>query len=306
MNDLKKPGPARAWAFLFVLMMLLVALPAFAQDGGRDPDAPDDLLEPPADAERSASGLVSKVIRPGTGDVRPDSNDLVAVHYTGWTPYGARFQSSYDKGQPRTFHLTEVFPGWREGMQLMVDGEKRQLWIPEDLAPANPKDGPRGTVVFDVELMGIREIPNLPANFDEPPEDAERAGGSFSRLIEKGTGEVKPDADSIAVLHGTGWTTDGETFGSTILRGRPTGIPLDRVMSPFAAAVRLMVEGEKRHIWIPGNLAAGQWPGAPKGTLIFAVELVKIMTADALQAGRTEAAHRADPGQRPVMRSRPS
>ncbi len=278
------------------LALLLPALPAGAQGGGRDPDAPDDLLEPPADAERTPSGLVSKVLQEGTGDVRPDANDLVAAHYTGWTPYGARIQSSYDQGQPGTFNLSTlagVFPGWIEGLQLMVVGEKRRLWIPAELAHKNPAQGPRGAVVFDVELMGIRPIPNLPAGFDRPPEDAAQTeSGSFSRRIAEGTGEEKPRADSVALLKWTGWTTDGRVFESTELRGRPTAFPLDKVMSPFADAVRLMVEGEKRHIWIPADLAAGQWPGSPRGMLIFEVELLKIMTPDVLQPGNEEEARR--------------
>ncbi len=272
--------------FATAFLLLLAAATAAGAQEGRDPDAPDDLLEPPADAEKTPSGLVSKVIRTGTGTLHPDSNDLVAAHFSGWTPYGAKFQSSYDKGQPGTFDLSVMFPGWREGLQLMIVGEKRRLWIPAHLAPANPKDGPRGAVVFDVELLGIRSVANFPADGAEPPPDAARTdSGSFSRRIAEGSGEEKPAPDSVALVHWTGWTTDGETFGSTALRGRPTAFPLDKVMSPFAEAVRLMVVGEKRHIWIPADLAAGQWPEAPEGALIFEVELLKIMTPDVLQPG---------------------
>ena len=148
-------------------------------------------------------------------------------------------------------------------------------------------------MVLDVELVVVRSIPNLPEGFDRPPEDAEPiASGSFSRRISEGTGEDKPGEDSVALLRWTGWTTDGRVFGSTELRGRPTAFPLDRVMAPFADAVRRMVEGEKRHIWIPGDLAAGQWPGAPQGMLIFEVELLKILTPDVLQPGNEEEARR--------------
>ena len=270
------------------LALLLLAIPAAAQDG-RDPEAPDDLQEPPADAETTPSGLVSKVLRAGTGDVRPDANDLVAAHFTSWTPYGARIQSSYDQEQPGTFDLSTlagVFPGWVEGLQLMVVGEKRRLWIPAHLAPPTPKEGPRGAVVFDVELLGIRQVPNLPPGFEKPPPDAvETASGSFTRLIAEGSGEEKPGADSVALLHWIGWTTDGLVFDASALRGRPTAFPLDKVMAPFADALRQMVVGEKRYIWIPGNLAAGQWPGSPRGMLIFEVELVKIMSSDVLQPG---------------------
>lgn len=267
-------------------LVLLVTAAAAGAQGGRDPDAPDDLLEPPADAEKTPSGLVSKVLQAGTGDLHPDGNDMVSAHYTGWTPYGAKFVSSHDRGQPAVFQLADMFAGWREGLQLMVAGEKRRLWIPAHLAPPNPKTGPRGAVVFDVELIGIQSIPNLPPGYTEPPPDAvETDSGAFSRRFAEGTGEEKPGPDSVALMHWTGWTTDGKLFESTALRGRPTAFPLDKVLSPFADVVRLMVEGEKRHIWIPGDLAKGQWPGAPEGTLILEVELLKIMTPDVLQPG---------------------
>ncbi len=267
-------------------LVLLVTAAAGGAQEGRDPDAPDDLLEPPADAEKTASGLVSKVLRAGTGDVHPDANDMISAHYVGWTPYGAKFVSSYDRGQPAVFKLADMFTGWQQGLGLMVAGEKRRLWIPAHLAPPNPKKGPRGAVVFDVELLGVQPIPNLPPGYAQPPPDAATTeSGAFSRRIAEGSGEEFPGADSVALMHWTGWTTDGKVFESTLLRGRPTAFPLDKVLPPFADVVRQMVEGEKRHVWIPADIAQGQWPGAPQGDLILEVELLKIMTADVLQPG---------------------
>jgi peptidylprolyl isomerase len=284
-NDAPRFFPSLATASL---ALLLLAAAAGAQEG-RDPDAPDDLLQPPADAERTPSGLISKVLRDGTGDVHPDANDVVVAHYTGWTPYGAKFESSYDRGQPASFELARLagsFPGWIEGLALMVVGEKRRLWIPAALAPPNPREGPRGAVVFDVELLGIDSVPNMPVSLEEPPADAEQtASGSFTRRIAEGTGEERPGPDDVALLDWTGWTKEGETFGSTRINGRPTAFPLDKVMAPFADAVRLMVVGEKRQIWIPADLAAGQFPGAPRGMLIFEVELLRILPPDVFQAG---------------------
>lgn len=282
-------GPRLLAAVPIFLSMLLLSPVAGAQ-GGRDPDAPDDLAQPPADAVKTATGLVTKVVQPGTGELRPDGNDMVSVHYVGWTPYGAKFQSSYDRGQPGVFNLSTVFPVWREGIQLMVVGEKRRLWVPENLAPPKPPDAPAGAVagpvVFDVELMGIRPVPNPPESLRTPPQDAQAtSSGAYFRRIQEGTGESTPAANDVALMHWTGWTTNGKTFDSTVYRGRPTAFPLERVLAPFADVVREMVEGEKRQIWIPADLAAGQWPGAPRGQLILEVELVKIMPAAVLQKG---------------------
>jgi peptidylprolyl isomerase len=100
------------------------------------------------------SGLACRVLKPGSGTRHPSATDRVTVHYSGWTTDGKMFDSSVVRGEPATFELNEVIPGWIEGVQLMVEGEKRRFWIPEKLAYAG-RSGPQGTLVFDVELIKI-------------------------------------------------------------------------------------------------------------------------------------------------------
>jgi peptidylprolyl isomerase len=116
--------------------------------------APPDVAAPPADAVRTPTGLVSKVLSPGTGTRHPRPNSQVVVHYTGWTPDGKMFDSSVARGQPTSFSLDGVIDGWTEGVQMMVVGEKRRFWIPAKLAYEG-KDGPQGMLVFDIELIRI-------------------------------------------------------------------------------------------------------------------------------------------------------
>jgi len=120
--------------------------------------APPDVASPPPDAERTPSGLASRVLRAGDGTRHPLRSDTVVVHYTGWQTDGTRFDSSVERGEPAVFPLNRVIAGWTEGLQLMVTGEKRRFWIPADLAYGeNPPAGaPSGMLVFDVELLGIR------------------------------------------------------------------------------------------------------------------------------------------------------
>ena len=121
--------------------------------------APPDVAAPPADALKTPSGLASKVLRVGVGMARPSLRSRVLVHYTGWTPNGEKFDSSVDRGAPTEFGLTQVIPGWMEGLQLMVVGEKRRFWIPGDLAYAKDFSKPpemRGMLVFDVELLAVK------------------------------------------------------------------------------------------------------------------------------------------------------
>ena len=97
-----------------------------------------------------------KVLRPGTGIRNPRPGDKVLVHYSGWTTNGRLFDSSIAKGEPMTMGLDEVIKGWSEGLQLMVEGERTRLWIPQDLAYKGEPGNPRGMLVFDVELIKIQ------------------------------------------------------------------------------------------------------------------------------------------------------
>jgi peptidylprolyl isomerase len=113
------------------------------------------VAAPPSDAEKTASGLASKVLRAGKGTTHSAKTDNVTVHYTGWTTDGKSFDSSVARGQPKTLSLNKVIPGWIEGLQLMVAGEKRRFWIPEKLAYKGKAGRPAGLLVFDIELIKI-------------------------------------------------------------------------------------------------------------------------------------------------------
>lgn len=248
-------------------------------------ETPSDVQAPPADASKNPSGLASKVLQAGTGDKKPAAADTVTVHYSGWTTDGKLFDSSVKRGQPTSFPLNGVIKGWTEGLQLMVVGEKRRFWIPADLAYGeNPGGGrPGGLLVFDVELLAIKEAPKPPAIPDdvaEAPANAEKTdSGIASRVLTKGTGTTHPKATDEVQVHYSGWTTDGQLFDSSVMRGEPIVFPLDRVIKGWTEGVQLMVEGEKRRLWIPAKLAYGENPppGAPAGTLVFDVELLKII-----------------------------
>jgi peptidylprolyl isomerase len=117
--------------------------------------APPDVKAPPQDAKRTATGLAYKILRPGTGVRHPSSFSRVTVHYTGWTTDGKMFDSSVVKGTPLTIGLDDVIPGWTEGVQLMVEGERTRLWIPESIAYKGERGQPRGMLVFDIDLIRI-------------------------------------------------------------------------------------------------------------------------------------------------------
>lgn len=243
--------------------------------------APPDVAAIPDDAVVTATGLASKVLTAGSGEQHPDAWDKVTVHYTGWTTDGTMFDSSLKRGEPSTFPLNRVIPGWTEGLQLMTVGEKRRLWIPVQLAYNNAPNRPAGMLVFDIELLGIQdqpeppEPPATPDNVAAPPANAEKtASGLASLVLKHGEGTERPKATSTVTVHYSGWTTDGKLFDSSVTRGQTISFPLNRVIPGWTEGLQLMVAGEKRRFWIPENLAYKGAPGAPAGMLVFDVELI--------------------------------
>jgi peptidylprolyl isomerase len=261
------------------LLSLAVVLLLTLTAAGEVP-APSDVAAPPEDAAKTASGLASKVLTPGTGSEHPAAADSVTVHYTGWTTDGKMFDSSIERGQPATFPLNRVIAGWTEGVQLMVVGETRRFWIPEALAYQGQPGRPAGMLVFDVELLGISKAPAVPTDVAAPPEDATKTeAGVASKVLQPGNGIRHPAATDTVKVHYSGWTTDGEMFDSSVARGEPATFPLNRVIPGWGEGLQLMVEGEKVRFWIPSELAYGDKPmrpGAPSGDLVFDVELLEI------------------------------
>ena len=126
------------------------------KEAPKPPATPKDVAKIPKNAKKTKSGLGSRVLSKGTGTEHPAATSVVTVHYSGWTTDGKMFDSSVTRGTPATFGLNQVIPGWTEGLQLMVVGEKRRIWIPEELAYGGRAGRPAGMLVFDVELIEIK------------------------------------------------------------------------------------------------------------------------------------------------------
>lgn len=104
------------------------------------------------------SGLQYEVLQAGNGDEHPSASSTVTVHYHGTLLDGTVFDSSVNRGEKISFPLNQVIPGWTEGVQLMVVGEKTRFYIPSNLAYGNRSAGdikPGSTLIFDVELFSI-------------------------------------------------------------------------------------------------------------------------------------------------------
>jgi len=263
--------------FLTTALALLVVSVASAQ---RLPDrpAPPDVAVPPAEALTSPSGLVSRIVSPGTGTETPRETDFVTVHYTGWTSEGRLFDSSYARSMPSLFALNRVMAGWRECVLMMRVGETRRCWVPQALAFNGQAGRPAGTVVFDIELLDVRPNPGTPPpDVAAPPADAtSTSSGLYYKVIKAGTGKGRPTARDNVTVHYSGWTTAGALFDSTVLKGTPITLDLNNVIRGWTEGLQLMVEGERTRFWIPEKLAYKGERGKPRGMLVFDIDLIKI------------------------------
>lgn len=252
-----------------------------------DPNTPLDVAAPPKDAKRSKSGLAWKVLSKGKGKAHPGKFDTVTINYTGWTPDGRMFDSSARHGGSMAVVLNRVVYGFSEGLQMMTPGEKRRLWIPAKLGYGEKAPGvetlpqqPLGMLVFDVELISFDKAPALPSapqDVGAVPADAMRSDSGLAwRVLEEGTGTEHPIATSVVEIVYTMWTTDGEVVESSVLRGGVDTVGISRLVPGWTEAMGLMVEGERRLLWLPEDLAYQGSPHRPAGMIVVDVKLVQI------------------------------
>ena len=257
--------------------------------------APPDVAAPPGDAVHLATGLTYKVLRPGRSRERPRPWDLVELAYTGWTTDGAMFATTHDRSEPVEMTVDQMIPAWQQTLPQMSVGERRRIWVPEALAAHGAAGMPRGTLVFDLELLEIerrarppsppKDIASIPANATRTP------SGLACRILHKGRGKLHPAADSRVRIHYDGFTATGTVFESTRRNGMPDTIRITQAIAGMREALLSMVEGEKRRCWIPAALGYAQRTDGPTGDIVVDVELLALVP----DAGSPAATHDVKP-----------
>lgn len=266
---------------LFVTTAVALGTPqaALAQAAAQ-PSMAEQIDNPPADAQKTESGLVYKVINPGTGSVKPTDADLVKLSSTFWakdTP-ADKPMSFGSPAKPMPMNSLTL-PGLHEALMLMSPGQKMRVWIPEKLAFNGTNKKIKGTVMVDLVLLQVTPVPTPPLELMAPPADAVKTkSGLASKVLTPGTGKVHPKGTSEVLVHYSGWTTTGKLFDTSVLSGAPRSFSLEEVIAGWTEGMQLMVTGEKRRFWIPGKLAYddSQKMDTPKGMLIFDIELIAI------------------------------
>ena len=268
------------------------SMDAFLESLGLEGNPPVDIPgdEVFGEPETTDSGLEFWVINDGgCDDATPIPTDKVKVHYTGWLEDGTKFDSSVDRGEPLTFALNKVIPGWTEGVGCMNKGDKYKLRIPSELGYGS-RGGrtipPNSTLIFDVELIDINPVSlyakvppmeELPGDLVSGEISTSNSGLQWYDIVEGG-GETPAGPASTVEVHYTGWLVDGTKFDSSVDRGQTIEFPLNGVIPGWTEGVGSMKVGGKRKLIIPSNLgygdrgAGGVIPGG--ATLIFDVELV--------------------------------
>lgn len=254
------------------------------------------------------SGLQYEIVTKGDGD-SPTQDGYVTVHYSGKFIDGREFDSSHSRGEPATFPVGGLIPGFTEALLLMQEGDTFEVAIPSDLAYGEAGAGGglipgNSTLVFELELIEALTAEEAEELQNRRREEAEAQAEAFKtaqldfleqnkkndgiqvtdsglqyRVIEQGDGNM-PTAMSKVTVHYSGKLTNGDEFDSSYRRGEPASFPLNGVIRGWTEGLQLMQEGSKYEFFLPYELGYGE-RGTPSGippyaTLIFTVELISV------------------------------
>jgi peptidylprolyl isomerase len=186
--------------------------------------------------------------------------------------------------------LNASIMGIAEALKQMVVGEKRRLWIPEDLTfheghhhvQRRPEDEepPHKDLTFDLQLLSILKAPPTPENLTQAPASAIKMGSGLAYIVLKpGTGTTHPLPTSKVMAHFTSWRSDGRIFETTVMTNHPALVSLAMAPLGWREAITSMVAGEKARFWVPAALAFGEKPANrfnPPGDLVYEIELISV------------------------------
>jgi peptidylprolyl isomerase len=215
---------------------------------------PPDLTTPPPGNTR--------VLRAGTGKVHPGEDDLVKLGYVVWDLDGKVVDQS---NEPRwtIVDLHNASQAWRDDILKMVVGEQRRTWMPAAKS------------VTDTELLEIYTRPATPSDVAAPPADATvLPSGLAYKVLRQGPGKKHPAEGDRVLVSYTGWTSEGDIYDSSVLRGQQTvELPVSGGIKGWVEGIKLMTSGTKMRFWMPPNLAYLGIPDKWNGPMVFDVEL---------------------------------
>ena len=242
---------------------------------------PFDVKTPPADAVKTASGLVYKKITQNPSGQAPKRNDIVMINYTGWKPNGETFYTNKSRGQPMPLNLATTAPGFTEGMQLLKTGEKAMLWVPPSIGyKGDDHKGSTETLAYEIEVVEIKPAPAIPEDVATAPSNAETTKlGSKFIVVRTGTGTAKAKPWDTVTYNYTAWDDTGRMFETTEMKKRPSKISPYRQSAALEEVLTMMTAGERVRVWTTGEKMAMNGkpaPGQPTGPVCYEIEVITI------------------------------
>jgi len=296
--------------FRRIILGLALSIGLVACGQSTPPAMTDPFAElTPWDAAREGvvtteSGLQYFVVKEASTDAAsPGANDRAVVNYDGrLAADGTKFDSSYDRGTPSTFGVSQVIPGWTEALKLMKPGDEWMLYIPANLAygaAGRPTIPPNSDLIFRVELLEVEpdaspsaEFFNryTPWNSDAEGVQTTESGLEYVELNSGPDGGASPSAQAAVIANYEGrLASTGVRFDSSYARGEPAMFGVGGVIAGWTEILQLMTEGDDWLVYIPSDLGygAGGTPGGPippDADLIFRIDLntvLEVQTSDA-------------------------
>ena len=244
---------------------------------------PFDLKTPPADAVKTASGLVYKKLVTNDAGTAPLRNDTVMINYTGWhQTTGETFFTNIKRGTPMPLNLSTTAPGFTEAMQLLKKGEKAILWLPPSIGYKGTPSGTPETLVYEVELVDIIPAPPIPADIAAPPANAltlPKSGAKYE-IVHPATGTEKAHSWDTVTYNYTAWdAANGRMFETTEMKKKPAKLQPFKQSATMEEVLTTMSAGERIRFWASADkmsLSGRPLPSMPQGTVCYELELLTI------------------------------
>ena len=247
---------------------------------------PVEIKTPPADATKTASGLVYKKLTTNDAGAQPKRNDTVLINYTGWRQStGETFFTNRGRGQPLPLNLSQAAPGFTEALQLLRKGERAVLWVPPEIGyKTPPTQGKSETLVYEVEVVDIDPAPAVPDDLGKPPATAETLPRGTKRItVRPGSGKDKIRAFDTVTYNYTAWDGDGRMIDSTEMRKHPATTQPYKESLGKAEMLSSMVAGERARFWLDAEklvLAGGKPLPVTHGPVCFEVDIQQVVKVE--------------------------
>jgi FKBP-type peptidyl-prolyl cis-trans isomerase len=242
---------------------------------------PFDLKTPPADAVKTADGLIYKKEVTNDSGASPQRNDTVTINYTGWhQSTGETFFTNKSRGTPMPLNLSTTAPGFTEAMQLLKKGEKAMLWVPPSIGYKGTPVGTPETLVYEVELVDIVPAPPIPPDLAAPPANAQTtAKGTKYEILKPATGTQKAKSYDTVTYNYTAWDSTGRMFETTEMKKKPAKMQPFKQSATMEDILTTMAAGQRVRFWSTADkmsTSGRPLPGVPTGTVCYEIELITI------------------------------